>query len=483
MNTLSKDTASDLAFKFGFLAVRENQTPRPNYISGWDKESFEGIDFYLHPTTGRTIIHTPENKCLGMIIGEAFCCSGKNLDSVLTDFLKYRDWDLLDEISGRFVLIFKDLGEICAVQDPFGSRTVYYYKGEETCFSSHASLVGEQLDLNLDPEAKKFIKLPEYKQRGTGYLPGKRTMYSKVKCLLPNSYLRINSNDTIRFWPRRDLKKGTLEAYLQEVDTYFECYARHLTNMGLVPLLGLTGGVDTRGVIAGLAAKGLPIELVTWTGSRLPDSEVDIVKEMVNHLKKPHKYIEPGVHPKTDEDKILLEASNIATGYCRGRSRLSLSMAHVTGPEYIFVRGYGGEILRGFYNRHLKGRKIQPDRSNLEDLFYSLYKTARVKEPSEDFNNFVRSAFRELIDGSYIGNNFFGYDILDIFYWEQRMGVWGANMHNEMDPAVYSNTGLNSRRLFEAAFSLEEEYRLGEQLMIDTTAIFDKKFSNIGIFS
>ena len=63
------------------------------------------------------------------------------------------------------------------------------------------------------------------------------------------------------------------------------------------------------------------------------------------------------------------------------------------------------------------------------------------------------------------------------------MGAWGANMLNEMDPAMYSITGLNSRPLYEAAFGLPEKERLGAKLMLDITALYDKTFSEIGVVS
>ncbi|HWM30653.1 MAG TPA: hypothetical protein VNO69_02985 [Methyloceanibacter sp.] len=62
-----------------------------------------------------------------------------------------------------------------------------------------------------------------------------------------------------------------------------------------------------------------------------------------------------------------------------------------------------------------------------------------------------------------------GYDINDIFYWEQRIGMWGAAMHNEMDAAVLSLTGYNSRRLYALALGLPREQRLSKDLLRNLT--------------
>ena len=83
----------------------------------------------------------------------------------------------------------------------------------------------------------------------------------------------------------------------------------------------------------------------------------------------------------------------------------------------------------------------------------------------------------------YINSDLYNLDLRDLFYWEQRMGSWAANMHNEMDPAVYSITGLNSRPLYEAAFGLEPKERLGAQIMLEITKMYDERFANIGVVS
>ena len=58
----------------------------------------------------------------------------------------------------------------------------------------------------------------------------------------------------------------------------------------------------------------------------------------------------------------------------------------------------------------------------------------------------------------------FGYEPSDLFYWEHRMGMWGACMLNEMDPAMPSLVGFGPRRLYAAAFGLPDTERFGKEL-------------------
>lgn len=474
----------NLACPYGFVLTPQSEAEGIANTTGWREVHFKDYSVFLHPLTSHTIIANAMGEDVAILIGEAFCCSGQgDVSDKIRALAEQGDWNSFDEVSGRFALIVEVEGAPLVLQDPFGSRTVYYYRGNSTCISSHTALIAKLLNLKISNSAREFMKLSEYRQRGTGYLPGKLTMYTDVKCLLPNHYLDLKSKKPNRFWPRSGRTEKTLEQFLADCNTYFRAYASHLKETGRTCLLGLTGGVDTRAVIAGLMGQGMRPKLVTWTGGRLPENEVGTVMNMIKHLKMPHDYIPPSISSETPELKALLSATNLATGYCRGQSRLSLSMTQVTGPDFVFVRGYGGEILRGFHNRHMHGRKSQVDRSDLVELFYNLYKTRRVEKPCKQFENFARAAFQELVEEDYSNYELFDYDILDLFYWEQRMGVWGANMHNEMDPVVYSQTGLNSRLLYDSAFGLTPDERLGSKLMLDITALSDPEFARMGVVS
>lgn len=173
-----------------------------------------------------------------------------------------------------------------------------------------------------------------------------------------------------------------------------------------------------------------------------------------------------------------MDATEIATGFSRGKSALTANMSRVADERDVFVRGYGGEILRGFYNRH--NREL-PDRS--PDALTDIYLTRRVGKPTPEFRGFAVRAFAEFIERTDFQADFFNHDPLDIFYWEQRMGTWGSMMLNEMDPVVYSMAGINSRRLFEAAFGLKSEERLGKNLLLRLTGRYDAEFAGMGAVS
>ena len=53
----------------------------------------------------------------------------------------------------------------------------------------------------------------------------------------------------------------------------------------------------------------------------------------------------------------------------------------------------------------------------------------------------------------------FGINILDLFYWEQRIGNWCANFGAELDIAIERFYPFNCRKLLEILLSINKKYR------------------------
>lgn len=473
----------DLSFRFGFLALSA-EADAPAYLrTNWNSFKIDDVVVFVHPDTD-VIEHTSDGGS-ALVIGDIYAAHGKrNIDDLLSAIVSENDLDALDQLSGRFALLISTRRDLKVFHDPFGSRTIYYASNSEFCLSSHSSLCAEASKQEISARMKEFTKLPDYKARGTVYLPGDFTMYEGVRCLTPNC-LYLRGVGPQRYWPRGDITPTTLDQFMPICDEYFANTASFLTSKYNM-LLGLTGGVDTRAVIAGLRATGSTVDLVTWTGGRLPENERAAVKEMVNHLGGKHTYMEPARKEWDGREAEISRAIDAGTGHCRGGSALTVNMYGISNPNDVFVRGYGGEIIRGFYNRHRAGSPngYQPIRADgcVED-FVGSYKTRKVTDPQALFMTVVLEAMSGFAERTGYTGNMCGYDVLDLFYWEQRMGVWGANMLNEMDPAVYSFVGINSRPLYQAAFGLPAGYRLGTKLMLDITARYDPYFAEIGVVS
>jgi hypothetical protein len=59
------------------------------------------------------------------------------------------------------------------------------------------------------------------------------------------------------------------------------------------------------------------------------------------------------------------------------------------------------------------------------------------------------------------------------------MGMWGASMLNEMDPALYSMAGLNDRELYRIAFGMPAQQRLTKQLLHSVARHFEPRLAEV----
>ena len=120
------------------------------------------------------------------------------------------------------------------------------------------------------------------------------------------------------------------------------------------------------------------------------------------------------------------------------------------GADVIKVEPPGGEVMRGFYPEIQKATPAPL--ANLYDL------NAGSQMSRDGFSRFIEVAgWRE--------GSLFDYKPSELFYWEHRMGTWGAIALSESDMAFRTIPGYNSRELFEAF--------LGLSSAIDRRSIFE----------
>ena len=452
-------------YRFGFLlteaAVQSEASP-----VGWTQGDALGLRLCVDAAAG---LHRVEQEGRrAVLVGDAHVCHGsRTLDDCLLAIAGGDD-RALDLLSGRFALLVQGSdGRRYLYHDAFGSRSIYYRMDGALGVASHPALLAKAFGDALDADTVAFRDSPEYKQRGTSYLPGDLSMYRNIVAMVPNHRLDLASSRSERYWPREAVATTGMEEFLATCDEYFAAQAGYIDGRYRA-VLGLTGGVDSRSLIAALRANRAPCRLVTWAGGRLPPEERPPVERMIKHLGEPHQYLEVGRATPMGRDPEVRAATDAATGYSRGPSSLTANMAAVMEPGDVFLRGYGGEILRGFYNRH---NLELPERTASE--LTRIYLTRRVQRPSKAFKRFAVESFEEYIERTQFDCDLQGLDALDVFYWEQRMGVWGATMLCEMHPALRSMAGFNSRKMYEVAFGLPRDQRIGSELLLELTRRYD----------
>ncbi|UJA21100.1 hypothetical protein HJD18_13350 [Thermoleophilia bacterium SCSIO 60948] len=483
-------------FRFGFLCTALDSEPSPQrYLpeeaQGWGRLEVGDLVVHHHPETRLTSRDRGADRVVA--IGEAFA-AGERLETALDRLLASADdagfFDALDSLSGRFALIVLRGDERWVLHDPIGSRAVYYRLGSEACVASHAELVALAFGHGPSAETETVIASEEYASRSVKYLPGDLTIHDGVFGLAPNNLLDLRTGRTRRFWPREDRVRNGFEEFASRLDRHLLALADHLRVEQRLPLIGVTGGIDTRVLLATYDETPGGLEGVTWMRrGGLDDSELEIIDAIVAAGSFEHRFVDVG--EKLGAGRGLGALAKRNAGGFGPRSRITAHFAERYGStRAAFIRGWGAEIVRGFYNlpggtasgsgggpslrarigRRLgrEGRReIAVDRVDGAELLGAYDSSMRLESPSREHARRGAAIFEAWIARANMDDSIaaHGYDLSDVFYWEHRMGMWGASCHNELDPAVLSMTGFNSRDVYSAAFGLEPDERLTKELL------------------
>ena len=466
-----------LEFSFGFLCSGTADEPKTTnetwarISKNWAKYTIGEFSIWADPRL--PILRRGSNGSDVLILGDVFSLDARPVSTVVDELLGPDPWPVLDCLAGRFAVLIMSSGQCRVAHDAFGSRSVFYLGGNQFAVASHAALLAGAYSVARDERITAYMQRLEFRKRTVKYLPGDMTVYRNMYALIPNNYLDSNSNETRRYWPFEKMKRTTLEQFHVATDEYFAAFVPFVASK-YKPIFGITGGVDSRAVYCAFRRYGVSFHGVTWGAGYLQRAEEPVIKAIVELLDIEHTYLDPRDYRSREAGA----AAAINGGNFRGPSSLTEAMAARYGDQAaaVFVRGYGGEIMRGFYNLRAK-----PMQDLLPETLVGAYGSSiRGAKPGPDYKSACADffdAFRER--GNYEGLEAFEYDPNDIFYWEHRMGMWGAAMLNEMDPAVYSLVGFNSRRLYAATLSLDPQRRLKKKLLKDVISRNDKELGAI----
>lgn len=448
--------SSPLLYRYGFFACLNSavETVSAHSVStqGWRATSWADWMVVRHPDT--TMVTASTGGAQLAILGEVFNPFIKEFNAqVIADDLCRRAsatdqfFALLDELSGRFVVLVKATpgAEWLVYNDAFSARSIYYHARKPGIVASHAALLAELTADPVDFNVLAFTQAPAYQKRDVKYLPGARTLYQNIFYCPANHRLRMSHGQPERYWPRVSSDESiSCSALLIQ---YLDGYSDYILGRHDRELFGLTGGLDSRTLLAPLIAKKMPMTTFTLhrgdkNGGSLKD--IDLAKELSAAAGVEHETLTidyPALKGAYFTEPMQALRQN--TGFVRLNSPYANCQLHnhfrTRFPEQSlsYSRGFGGELLRGFY---------QNKAGNLKEVSPRSFAHAYDVLPG---SSFVRDSFKHFITSSQYEN--LGHvDVNDVFYWEHRMSAWAALAIAETDITACTYPGFNSRRLYQA---------------------------------
>lgn len=463
---------NNYTFRRGFIfASRTQRLANPEMFSGWNRLLTAKYKMFMHPDANVRLVRSRSGR-EAIVVGDVFVAhGGTGLDELLTR-LADGEHAVLDALSGRFAAFLVDGEEARVVHDPLGSQSIFYRLGAETVVASHASLLAECCGFSRSSALVRYMATPEYRSRRTRFLPGDLTLYDEVVHLIPNNELGMHSGWTRRYWPHTPFASRTFEDVLTVWDEYFARYAQHVVNSH-DPVIGLTGGLDSRTVIATLIAHGATPRFVTW--DQMGEEEAARIPALAAHLPERHEWIKMSEEPRHADAEAIRDGAQKAAGYTRGRSKLPALMAEGAGASDVFVKGLGGEVMRGSFNSRMKSHLP----ADPVQLTYALYAGSARIRAGKEYASITTRAVQNFLRRANYGAKLHGADVGDLVYWEQWMGTWTAVQHAELASAMNSHSAMNSRKIFEAAWGLSDDERFGDQLLLRIMKHYDPVLASL----
>lgn len=356
----------------------------------------------------------------------------------------------LDNLSGKFVLLIRHDDGWKLYNDAFSSRSIFYHDEHGGLVASHAALLADAVNARVDNDCLTFIQHADFKARDVKYLPGRRTLYCDLYYCPANHRFVMAEHTTERYWPRAGTKidPDAGQSLIQYLDGYGDYIKQHYDQ----EFFGLTAGMDSRVLFSLMIAKGMPMQVFTMLrGDPSGGSKADMqmAKAMCAHFSLPHREVRVdfkrlGSNSFTPSMQVL----RANTGHMRGNAMIANSQfSDEFGPELHTVRtsysrGFGGEIMRGFYHRQGPATA-----KHFASLYGLMAGSAYVQDSFEHFAKC--SDFSQT----------HGISVNDLYYWEHRMSGWAALGVAETDLFADTFAGYNSRRLYEAFMRESPEQR------------------------
>ena len=368
------------------------------------------------------------------------------LDTLLTSMEQDGDlFEFIYPLGGRWVLLVRNSQGTRLLGDASGLRQVFYSsirQTDEFWCASQAGHIAKALDLEVDHEALGFIEW--FRARcSESWWPGDSSPYREIMRLLPNHYLELQTGKAHRFWPRKPLSTRPVDEAIDGIAATLTGMMQSAANHFSLAI-AMSAGWDSRLMLA--ACRPIARDLAYYTGKGLDmewtHMDVDIPTRLLARLELPHDIIEDGtaVNPQFAEAFYKNVPFALAARLVPLQTQLNYYKRQKVG-----VTGNVSEVVRCFYSR--------PANPAQQVTAEYLMAATGMKHP------FARKQFTAWLDDA---GDPPGYNILDLFYWEQRAGSWFAHNCLEFD-ATWQDIFIpfNSRQLLVDMLAVDENLRTG----------------------
>lgn len=350
-------------------------------------------------------------------------------------------------LGGRWVLVAHDGARSILFGDACGLRQAYYCASgpAPVLCASQPGPIAEALGLQPDEAAVDYVRSRGEEDNEVYWLPGDASPYARVRAVLPNHYLDLDSGATTRFWPAADVQPVAREAAVAESLRLLRGLIEGASRR--YPLsISLTAGWDSRLMLALCRDVAQDLYAFTLTYPGVPDDVRDVRVParllprlgLAHHLVRYPEAIDAGLR-----EVCKRNTASLTRAWCADVQALR----EQSPADRVCVTGDVAEIFKCHY-RLPAGSPLGP-----REL------AAVCKLPPHPF---VLDALARWLSGAAPRN----VHLLDLFCWEQMGGRWQALIRAEYDVAQESFAPLDCRALLTTLLGVDERERRGPEFRI-----------------
>lgn len=376
-------------------------------------------------------------------LGKRIILYGKIIDSrhaeltakeIAADLLKAKDIEELltysRYLAGRYIIFFTTEEKIWILPDATSSVPVYYtVKGYETLVSSSQKVIADSLNLEVSETALKIKASAEEQQP----LPYDSAMFDEMKAVIPNHYLDVIEQKTVRYFPSYKLQEKTVDEVVDEtIRLKQNVVDNYMSDRDLV--IPNTAGKDSRLILSFFRNYQDRIKLYTFNHqpeSPEPD-DILIPRELteqfgLTYQVLPEEQLDEGAYENyrtqfsgTQNKRILINALTLKRSGYRDQS---------------FVTGDIIPLIKCNFGRKLPERLASPN--------YLVTKTHNYSKENKLLITQWLDDIKEVAHINYVS-------VYDLFFWEMRLGKWLSNNMANYDTMSDPVLIFNNRQLIES---------------------------------
>ena len=359
--------------------------------------------------------------------------------------------DIFSELKskgGRYAIIYKTENSMIIFNDPAGYRQIFYYndRNDSLWCCSQPSLLLEKIDLNVSQKIKRDLySTPLFKNSYEYWFPEKVTLYENVFHLTANHYLDLQTFEIKRYWPKEKLARIDIDSAIRHCSKILEGIMTSAIHRFRKVAFGITSGLDTRILLSVSNSVAKQIHFFTHTHSSLDDSGSDVIipKKILSDLNLDHNIFYHNHDINKSFESIFYKNVTAARMTKLVNAHTIYRYSKDCNDNLLVVNGVCSEITRNFY------RLFQFFKLDAKTLCV-LSSMSKSKIAYDEFSKW-------LSDAEYAAD--LGYNLLDLFYWENRNGIWSAMGYSEYDIAFESLSPFNCRSLLEIAIGVDKTLR------------------------